>query len=257
MLGREVLKCPVCNEFLRPPAAPLPSHIRARLEEHLRSAEPLKQTVPFRVSLRTMIVLGVAALAGAGAVWVRPLAAPAVPVALVGLGLLVLDLSVPVKRRTPEDAVRQLMGGLRGKLYDRAYLALSPLAKEDVRAAVPDVPELEVRPIECSFETPEGFRKYWRTLAGCDLDLVRWLGFRIRQTRRISDRVAAVRVEVVIRGVPLWVLILTPILPVSIPLFLLTRKTATFLTDKVVYEHSGAWWVLCGELSSPMDDAFA
>lgn len=259
MLGREVLKCPDCNEFLRPPTAPLPSRIKAQLEEHLRSTEPLKQTVPFRLSLRTIIVLAVAALAGAGAgaVWARPLAVLAGLAGLAGLVLLLLDLSVPVTRRTPEDAARQLLGGIRAKLYGRAYLALSPLAKGDVRAAVPDVPELDVHPIECKFETLDGFRKYWCALAGSNLDLVRWLRFRIRETRQISDRLAAVRIEVTIRGVPLWVVILTPLLFVSIPLLLYTRKTATFLTDKIVYEHSGAWWVLSGELSSPMDDVFA
>lgn len=257
MLGREVLKCPACNEFRRPPTAPLPSRIKAQLEEHLRSTEPLTQTVPFRLSARTIIVLAVAALAGAGAVWVRPLAALAGPAGLAGLVLLLLDLSVPVRRRTPEDASRQLLGGIRAKLYDRAYLALSPMARGGVRAAVPDVPELDVHPIECTFDTPEGFRKYWCTLAGSNLDLVRWLRFRVHETRRISERLAVVRIEVIIRGVPLWVVILAPLFFVSIPLFFFTRKTATFLIDKIVYEHSGAWWVLSGELSSPMDDVFA
>ncbi|HLG41893.1 MAG TPA: hypothetical protein VI643_00915 [Planctomycetota bacterium] len=271
----EAIKCKFCKTFLKGEAGLDPKTIEtaeqgiAKLTEAAEEPPDLTgQPAKFRISTRI-----VSALLAANASWLGIVIAmgdggsPVVvaPILLcIGFGIAWLILFFtdvgcpsPRGRATARAAVLCYLNAVKIRRWKAAFACLSPSARSNPEVEIPEIPEIGSEGGMTTFASPSGLAAYWKSLTHYvgSLGAYRRIArLRIEETSPAAPNVERLRVMISIEHYPQWI-ILTILLGVIFPIilyFVLRKKWETDF-DCVVYKHRSQWWVLTGEIDSPLD----
>jgi hypothetical protein len=262
--------CPVCRADTTVELGVSPDELaaaRRALVDMARSAHEPPDPVPKGTPISPFAWVGLAVLAIGIAVAALVQAGWALPVGvllfLAGAVLAVVMFASPspfprlVERRTAEDAIECYYRGVREKKWREAFGALS-LHGMSRAPPPPRMRDLHVVGGPTGFQTFEGWRTYWRRINVSTLALSRRTGFTFERERDLGPTGAIFRVTMYVEEYPQWILLLAPLgLIVPIALYYALKKDTTVSFTAIVAKHRSRWWVLTGEVLSPLDRAIA
>jgi len=190
---------------------------------------------------------------------------------LIGLGImpmiisgvcflvaLINDCTVPSSsaRKTPVKGLKAFLGAIRVGRYKYAYACLLDGDKDDLTRTRRPIHEVKVERGEFNFKSLEGFKRYWKGLAGASGAYMRRVSLSGFSEEQVNGDCAVVSASVKIESYPWPLLIGLPfaLVPVAIVIMLVTKRE-TVGVSKLLRKVNGQWCVVNGELDSLEDRA--
>ncbi len=272
------IKCKHCKTFLKGEAGLDPQAIDAAEREIEKLAagadEPADRTgQPGKFRVMTWIVTALLAASVAWMAWslkTSPDGDPIVVIPIImviafGLAWMILfftDLASasPKDRATAAAAVRAYFDAVKLRRWKAAFTCLSPIARSHSEVEIPEISEIASAGGEADFRTPAGLKTYWKSLthySGGFGAYRRIVGLGIGEPSPIAPNVERLNVSFSIESYPQWI-ILTIFggvigIVILIVLYFALRKRWEADFDVVAIKHRSQWWLLTGELDSPLD----
>lgn len=274
----QAIKCRYCKTFLKGEEGLDPKAVEAAEQEisKLTAAadEPADLTgQPGKFRTWTWITTAVSAGSAAWLGWVIATdegGSPAIIVPIVlciafGLAWMILfftDVGCPSPRgrATPRAAFNAYLGAVKIRRWKAAHACLSPAARTGPPVEIPEIPEIGSDGGTTTFESTAGLAAYWRSMthySGSFGQFRRITRVGVAEVSSPAPNVIRLSVSISIERYPQWLIlaILGGVIGIVVILVLyyLLRKTWTAEFDCVVYKHRSQWWLLTGQIDSPLD----